>query len=307
MLCLVPLLCLLQGSDGVDKFRIKVWNAGGVVYDNQPGASDDSHAATALRGGSIVIHKNGKNLMLDAVEGGTEGGASDLRDSQLSMAVTEAIAYWTKQGLSSEEIQHLQGIKVISTDLSGNMLGLASESTNYVWIDTNAAGYGWSLTGEELHGGKVDLLSTLTHEFGHILGFDHDFMGESLHLGERHLVVPSALVALPTNNAGRRGPAQKLSENPMGQFFLDGSSNDQFLLVTHNKQTNKMARTKTAGDRQTHAGHDQTSLLDEIFTQPNDGDTGHWLGHLLDGELTLHRPWLKQYISVGQQIDGKHG
>lgn len=40
------------------KFRIKVWNAGGVVYDNVVGASDDIDAAKpqAIAGGSIVIH-----------------------------------------------------------------------------------------------------------------------------------------------------------------------------------------------------------------------------------------------------------
>ena len=40
-----------------DQFRIKIWDADGVVYDNKAGAVDDSDAATALGGGSIVIHK----------------------------------------------------------------------------------------------------------------------------------------------------------------------------------------------------------------------------------------------------------
>ena len=46
------------GGGGVDKFRIKVWRVsdGVVVYDNQMGQLDDSSAATALGGGSIVIH-----------------------------------------------------------------------------------------------------------------------------------------------------------------------------------------------------------------------------------------------------------
>ncbi|HJZ91567.1 MAG TPA: PKD domain-containing protein, partial [Gemmataceae bacterium] len=48
------------GGGGVDKFRIKIWNAatGVVVYDNQMGASDTSDPATALAGGSIQIHDN---------------------------------------------------------------------------------------------------------------------------------------------------------------------------------------------------------------------------------------------------------
>jgi hypothetical protein len=45
------------GGRGADQFRIKIWNAGGVVYDNQRGSADDSDAALGLGGGSIVIHK----------------------------------------------------------------------------------------------------------------------------------------------------------------------------------------------------------------------------------------------------------
>jgi PKD repeat protein len=49
----------VNGGGGVDKFRIKIWdknNGDAVVYDNQAGEGDDSHAGTALGGGSIVIH-----------------------------------------------------------------------------------------------------------------------------------------------------------------------------------------------------------------------------------------------------------
>ena len=51
----------INGGGGVDKFRIKIWNAatGVAVYDNAPGASEDIDSASpqALAGGSIVIHK----------------------------------------------------------------------------------------------------------------------------------------------------------------------------------------------------------------------------------------------------------
>ena len=49
-----------KNGGGVDKFRIKIWDkiSGGVVYDNQSGASEDSDATTALGGGSIVIHSD---------------------------------------------------------------------------------------------------------------------------------------------------------------------------------------------------------------------------------------------------------
>lgn len=46
----------LLGGGQSDGFRIKIWDAGGVVYDNKMGEGDDSNATTDLGGGSIVIH-----------------------------------------------------------------------------------------------------------------------------------------------------------------------------------------------------------------------------------------------------------
>ncbi len=48
----------ISGGGGTDKFRMKIWNAGGVVYDNQMASLDDAVATTALGGGSIVIHSS---------------------------------------------------------------------------------------------------------------------------------------------------------------------------------------------------------------------------------------------------------
>jgi hypothetical protein len=51
----------LQGGDGIDKFRIRIWveDAYGneiVVYDNQIGDWPEADPSTELGGGSIVIH-----------------------------------------------------------------------------------------------------------------------------------------------------------------------------------------------------------------------------------------------------------
>lgn len=49
----------VNGGEGVDKFRLKVWDktTGEVIYDNQIGDDDEADATTALGGGSIVIHE----------------------------------------------------------------------------------------------------------------------------------------------------------------------------------------------------------------------------------------------------------
>lgn len=47
-----------QGGGGVDRFRIRIWDASGtVVYDNQIGTPDNSEPTTALGGGQIQIHQ----------------------------------------------------------------------------------------------------------------------------------------------------------------------------------------------------------------------------------------------------------
>jgi hypothetical protein len=48
-----------KGGGGVDRFRIKIWNASGVVYDNEPGAADGADPVTTLQSGSIIVQKTG--------------------------------------------------------------------------------------------------------------------------------------------------------------------------------------------------------------------------------------------------------
>jgi hypothetical protein len=52
----------VSGGGGVDRFRIKIWQAstGDVVYDNEMGSGDDAGPTTALSGGSIAIRAGGK-------------------------------------------------------------------------------------------------------------------------------------------------------------------------------------------------------------------------------------------------------
>ena len=46
---------LVTAVDGPDGVRIKIWNAGGVVFDNQPGLPDDAWTVTPLGGGNISV------------------------------------------------------------------------------------------------------------------------------------------------------------------------------------------------------------------------------------------------------------
>jgi hypothetical protein len=44
-------------DDTQDKFRMRIWDDSGLVYDNQMNAPDTADPTTVLGGGSIQIHK----------------------------------------------------------------------------------------------------------------------------------------------------------------------------------------------------------------------------------------------------------
>ena len=93
------------------------------------------------------------------------------------------------------------GLKILSIrimDLGGNYLGMAHGHT--IWLDDNAAGWGWFVDatpwddsefitpGNQGEQNRMDLLTVLIHEIGHVLGHEHDeggVMAETLTAGTR--------------------------------------------------------------------------------------------------------------------------
>jgi hypothetical protein len=126
--------------------------------------------------------------------------------------IAAALGLWEQAGAAATLLDH---VLFTVTDLPGELLGLTVDST--VYIDVNAAGYGWFVdptpaddsefrverangmprTGEhEAALARMDLLTVLMHEIGHAIGFDHDdssavtVMQETLSAGMR--LVPAA-------------------------------------------------------------------------------------------------------------------
>jgi hypothetical protein len=71
----------------------------------------------------------------------------------------------------------------------GRMLGQAAEAHHTIWLDANAAGRGWfvdpmpgddsefTTPGNQGEQRRMDLLTVLEHELGHVLGYEHQATG----------------------------------------------------------------------------------------------------------------------------------
>jgi hypothetical protein len=150
------------------------------------------------RSGQNVCGVNFGNVQIAGALMAT-GIASDstetLTGEQVLPLLTEAIVRWQAAGA---DFSSLSGVEIVITDLPGATLGLASNRT--IWLDINAAGSGWFVDatpwddseftrpGDQGEQNRMDLLTVLAYEIGHLLGLDHDadgLMAQRLSAGTR--------------------------------------------------------------------------------------------------------------------------
>lgn len=141
----------------------------------------------------------------EAVPSGDAQGNSRVRIDALALSpITD---YVVTPSIDTVTPSPLPSIHFAVADLPGDLLGQASGNT--ITLDVDAAGYGWFIDatpGEDSefdpdyaakHDGeispaanRVDLLTVVMHEMGHLLGWEHsddpnDLMYETLPLGTR--------------------------------------------------------------------------------------------------------------------------
>jgi Ca2+-binding RTX toxin-like protein len=124
---------------------------------------------------------------------------------QLSPLIAEVQRRWARTGVADGALQALGTIQVQVADLPGLVLGELRGDT--ILIDRDAAGHGWFVDAtprsdsEFARGiargdaaGRIDLLTVLQHEFGHVLGRSHGSgtMAETLAVGTREMPHPAA-------------------------------------------------------------------------------------------------------------------
>lgn len=158
-----------------------------------------------------------------------------LRASQLKPLLTEALAGWQAAGVDTSA---LSGVDVRIADLGGLTLGRAEAGV--VWLDDNAAGWGWfadrtprndsefTRRGNQGERNRMDLLTVLEHEVGHLLGYDHAARGvmqETLDAGVRRTLGPVTTTATDRPGAGPTLHVWNLDAMGLGDLVTGRKSN----------------------------------------------------------------------------------
>jgi hypothetical protein len=138
-----------------------------------------------------------------------------LRADQVQPVLAAALARWQSAGVDTSALYRTD---VRIADLGGLTLGKAGDGV--IWLDDNAAGWGWfvdptpwedsefTTPGGQGERGRMDLLTVLEHEVGHLLGREHEATGvmqETLDVGIRRTAGPTLV-----GNADWLGVAQAL-------------------------------------------------------------------------------------------------
>ena len=199
-----------MGGSGYDRARVVGVYGGAVVI-----AGRFEGTANFPTGGSLTDLGGGADAFLLALDQPapllaaavpTKSIDQSLTVSQYQPIVAEAQRRWQAAGVNTAA---LSGINVQVRNLGGTTLGLASGNT--MWLDDNAAGWGWfvdstpgnssefSRAGNQGERNRMDLLTVVMHEMGHLLGQEHDdegVMAETLATGIRRTEIPAAQSAL---------------------------------------------------------------------------------------------------------------
>ncbi len=193
-------------------------------------------------------------MVADIAPAAEIGDMATLTEAQLAPVVAAAVDAWTRKlGADQERLGALNGLAISVADLPDLALG-ETLAGGRILIDANGAGHGWfvdlspadnsefgvlnpdtlAMTVEGPASGRMDLVTVVMHEIGHVLGFDHTeaevyaVMHEDLEPGVRYLLDDSGIDGNPAQPLADRTltpPANQAVEravNWMASFGGDG-------------------------------------------------------------------------------------
>jgi hypothetical protein len=158
---------------------------------------------------------------LTAASLGDGVGTEALTEQGLQRILAEAMEHWYAASLAPQQLSALGQVTFHLTDLPGALLGWASGRE--IWIDVDAAGWGWSFGAAP---GRMDLAHAVEHELGHVLRFGHSdegVMEATLSSGTRLVPAPGPLAAALASNLQVEAPAATLglTTRPSAVTVLD--------------------------------------------------------------------------------------
>jgi hypothetical protein len=208
---------------------------------------------------ATIVNDDGPGLLTAASLGSGEDIGPAPEAAQLQATLDAAVALWTQAlGENDARLAQLSGITIGVADFSGATLGTLDGNT--ILIDADAAGHGWfvdltptgssefrmradagilSATPRSDAFGRMDLLTVVMHEIGHVLGLDHEdasryaVMSDELDAGVRYtLAAPRFDLDAPAAGKARAhvawddwgsdwAPAHKPRPGLFGRSFAD--------------------------------------------------------------------------------------
>jgi membrane-associated phospholipid phosphatase len=191
---------------------------GGIHYqfDNVAGQQLGRNVADYVVGGFLKPREDDGDAQLRGAVAAPAPVNASLRAGQVRPLLAEARARWQAAGIDPSA---LNGITVRIADLGGLTLGKAAAG-GVIWLDGNAAGWGWfvdptprndsefTTPGNQGEQRRMDLLTVLEHEIGHLLGRGHEATGvmqETLTAGTRRNVRPDVAAGTGAQSAALMG------------------------------------------------------------------------------------------------------
>jgi hypothetical protein len=144
------------------------------------GTWSQSQTITLKANGFQIVNFVDGNAQLVGGWSDSSVGTAQLTPADLAPVLAKAESYWATHGAAPAELKALSDAKVEIVDLPPDLLGQLVPGTNVIQISPNAAGLGWFTNPQASPpAGAFDLLTVVTHELGHLLGFaDVDQPGE---------------------------------------------------------------------------------------------------------------------------------